>query len=265
MTLVWTLPERMLVAELCVGIARRLNEILGQSEQGYVWHQATSDFEHGCSLLWRMGVAVGEFDGQADVRYQSQGLPAHLEPIPAHYKFSAPAEIRDVVITGRLPIEPPSVLEVLKCYVSVACDYGGGPILSAHRKPFFPPDIYALEIQALKRSGYVNRLGSAVVWTDAMAPAMEHCWGDSGQSLAETAEIAMTADAQTALRQTPEHTARVLANAVSDMSELDFAELLLNRFDGLFWTKNPDGSLRASQGDVSLLKAVYRELRKAAR
>ena len=60
---IWTLSERHLVTELAVGFARRVNLILRASRddnrigQDYIFHGYASDFERGCDMLWRLGVA----------------------------------------------------------------------------------------------------------------------------------------------------------------------------------------------------------------
>jgi hypothetical protein len=50
-----------------------------------------------------------------------------------------------------------------------------------------------------------------------------------------------------ALGRTPEHTRRLLAAEAKRTSELEFALLLKDRFDGLYWRKNPTGRYRLSQ------------------
>jgi hypothetical protein len=252
---IWTLPERRLITELSVGIARRLTEILHPSDEGYVCHGFTSHFEHGCHVLWQLGVAYGADEARDRIPYNDASWPAF-------FRFSSPNEIRSI-LPDAPPTPAPTVFRVLTCYLPLACDYGGGDILPCRREPFHPPEVFAKEISALKKLGYIDRLGPAVVWTDKIAPAMieKYLWQDDGQSAESVMEANIRDAVETALNSTPEHTIRMLAKEAVRMSELDFATLLLKRFDGLFWTKNPDGSPRSNQGDVTLLKAVYHTLR----
>jgi hypothetical protein len=236
-------------------MARRLTEILHPSDEGYVCHSFTSHFEHGCHVLWQLGVAYGA-DNVRD------RIPYDEDSFPACFKFLSPDEIRST-LSGAPPTPAPTLFRVLTCYLPVACDYGGGDILSCRREPFNPPEVFAREISALKKLGYIDRLGTAVVWTEKIAPAMieRYLWEADGQSAASVIEANIADACDAALNLTPEHTIRVLAKEAARISELDFATLLLERFDGLFWTKNPDGTARPDQGDVRLLKAVYRMLR----
>ncbi|MGJ4912325.1 hypothetical protein [Bradyrhizobium sp. HKCCYLS2033] len=255
MTAIWTLPERRLISELSVGIARRLTEILQPSDGVTVCHGFQSPFDKGCRVLWQLGVAYGADGARERISYDEDLLPAF-------FKLLSPDAIRSTLSDG--PLTPaPTVFRVLTCYLSIACDYGGGDILPCRREPFHPPAVFAKEISALKKLGYIDRLGTVVIWTDKIASAMveSYLWQADGQSVESVVEANIREACETALSCTPEHTIRTLTREAASMSELDFATLLLKRFDGLFWTKNPDGTARSNQGDVTLLKAIYYTLR----
>lgn len=248
MAKVLSLPERHLITELAVGLARRLNEILepaGNGDQrgpGYVWHSYTSDLENGCDVLSRLNVA---------------------HAAPPCFKFFAPDRIREA-LSGEISETSPSLDEVLTTYLSVVCEYGAaGSCLSSKRAPFIPQEELAREIDALVRLGYLERLGDAVLWADKIAPEMRQAslWQEDGQSNRSVTDANLAAECEAALDSTPEHTKLLLAREAMRMSELDFAILLKDRFDGLFWSKNPDGTARPRPGDVRLVKAVYRSLK----
>jgi len=88
-----------------------------------------------------------------------------------------------------------------------------------------------------------------------------YLWSADGQSIGALEEAALEDECRVALSLTSEHTKRLLTIEAKRLSELDFALLLRDRFDGLYLRKNPDGTLRSRPGDVRLLKAVYRSLR----
>lgn len=104
---------------------------------------------------------------------------------------------------------------------------------------------------------------TAVLWTNKMAGSMQdtYLWNADGQSIEAVAQDAFKDECAVALNLTPEHTRRLLAAEAKRMSEFDFLLLLKDRFDGLYFKKDPDGALRSRPGDVRLLKAVYRSLR----
>ena len=266
MSSVWALPERYLVTELAVGIARRLASILGDGDHvgpGYVHHIYMSAFETACSVLWRLGVAHAAYGPEPG----RNGLPLHTPPFsegifPPFFKFLAPSEIREA-LAGDPPTSSPSLHEIICAYLGVACDYGVSESqLSSRREPFVPPEEYIREIDALEHSGYVDRHGSAVLWTDRISPAMReiYAWTADGQSQAEVAEVAFATSVAAALDETPEVAKRVLALEARHLTELEFWAFARNRYPELSWVNNPLGMPQA--GFLGLLKAVYRALRK---
>ena len=166
---IWTLSERHLVTELAVGLARRVNLILRASRddnrigQDYIFHGYASDFERGCDMLWRLGVAHAAYGPDPG----RKGLPFHHieKAFPPYFKLFSPSEIRCRLSAGS-PATSPSLHELLHAYLRVACDYGPlGSFLSSRREPFTPQQEYAREIDALESLGYVERHGSTVLWT----------------------------------------------------------------------------------------------------
>ena len=260
----WTLPERHLVTELAVGMARRLEQTLGPASEGadppgYLWHMAQSAFEYACDVLWRLDAARAADAERSELTIRdvdANDFPAVFRPLPAD-------EIR-AVLARDPPADParrarplPSLDEVIGAYIGLVSEYGPdmSSLLSTGRKPFIPPGECAREIDALERLGYVVRDGSAVRWTDKMAPAMkaENLW-QADDAAEEETELAA------ALAATPEHTRRVLAAEAKRLSELEFMGVLMDRFDGLYRTTNPDGTPRP-QGGLLLMREVYKYLR----
>lgn len=263
----WSLPERHLVAELAVGLARRLFSILdGQEiiypEPGYVWHIATSDFEDGCDVLWHLDAAVAAYaPGQGRMNLTVRDTRTE-KGWPPYFKFFTATEIREKILNDTPPDAPP-LDEILSAYLGVMCNYGrSGTALSSEREPFVPPRQYGREIDALERLGYLERLGDEVLWTDRIAPAMHRrlIWNASSQSIAKEMAGLLASECNSILAQTPDFTRRLLEQEAKRLSELDFVLLLRDRFEGLYLSKNPDGSLRPHR-NIALVQAIYRSLK----
>ncbi len=62
--------------------------------------------------------------------------------------------------------------------------------------------------------------------------------------------------------QTPEFTRRLLAKEAKSLSQLDFAILLKDRFEGLYWSKNPRRHPALVQ-ELDARQAIYLALRQA--
>jgi hypothetical protein len=267
----WTLPEKQLVAEIAVGLARSMFSILdGQDhiiypEPGYVWHMATSDFEDGCSVLWHLDVAVAAY-AQGQGRTNITARDDRTEKgWPPYFKFFTPEDIRERILHD-LPATAPSLVEILSAYLGVMCNYGrSDTALSSEREPFIPPHQYVREIEALARVGYLERTGGTVVWTERIAPAMHQrlLWNDCSRPIMATETDRLASECAEVLAQTPELTRRLLTKEAKRLSELDFAALLRDRFEGLYWSRNPDGTQR-SRKNAMLVQAVYLTLRESS-
>lgn len=267
-------PEMQLMVELAVGIARRLATTVGgpeagYPEPGYVWHGASSDFENGCAVLWHLGAAQAAYGGDQPIKNlrHDDAVPAvtRKRGFPPYFRPLAPDEVRATLGQG-LPDDSPSLEEMLSAYIGLVCDYGAeGSKLSSERDPFLPPEQFRREIEALERLGYLERRGREVLWTDKMAPTMQAAWlwQEDGRSRHSVEEEALEQECAAALAATPAFTKWRLRRAARRSSELDFATILRDRFGGLYWTKNPDGSPRPSSS-VALLKAVRRALRQGS-
>lgn len=173
----WTLPQRHLVTELAVGIARRLHAILttqGAPEPGYLHHYYTTHFENGCDVLWRLGVAVAAYSSEPGRKELAYGTVTNEKVWPPYFRpFDAKA-IR-TALAGVVPAAAPPLQEVIEVYISLACDYGPtGSTLSARREPVTPQPEYTREVEALIRFGYAEKRGDAVRWTEKIAPAMRY-------------------------------------------------------------------------------------------
>jgi len=172
--------QRGLAAELAVGIARRLTITCGWMADagGLVRHGFQSPFDEACLLLWELGAAsaapdngrggVGWEDGKSDANYESFKL---LPSDQIRFRLHDNAEVSELVLR-----------RLLTAYVGLACEYGPD-ILPATRRPFCPPAEYDIEIDALLKSGYLERTGERVCWTDAIGFAMRdrHLWGEDLQ------------------------------------------------------------------------------------
>src|SRR5262245_42667994 len=95
---VLTLQERHLATELALGLARRLEFILGTSGgnhvgPGYVHHMYTSDFETGCNVLWRLGVAHAAYGPEPGRKGLTVQTIVNENIFPPYFKFFPPAEI----------------------------------------------------------------------------------------------------------------------------------------------------------------------------
>jgi hypothetical protein len=251
----WTLPERHLVGEIAVGIARRLAGILEPADRmppGYFFHMYTSDFEGGCDVLWRLGAARAGYGPEPERCEMSPGTIVYEKAWPPFFRLLQPAEIREMFSgdtpappvwpkrEGRHVVHAPTPHDVLCAYLRVACDFGFDRLPSG-RSPFEVPLAFAREIEALERAGYVARISHRGQWAEKISPAMQAAglWREDGQSNEDIGEAALAAEIKAALGATPEHTLRVLAQEARRLSELDFVKLIKERFDGLYWTRNP--------------------------
>jgi hypothetical protein len=267
MTLEWSLPERHLMAELAVGIARRLNDILGPAGEGdhvgpgYVHHLGSSAFEYGCSVLWRLGLAYGAYGPEPDRKDLTVQTIADAKRQPYYFRFLSPHEIRRALLEN--PIDPSVPIDwVLTGYLGVACDYKP-PTLPSERIPFVPALEYLREIDALANLGFVDHVPPQASWTDKVSIAMQSAflWNADGQSTVTIARNGLREECDAVLNSMPEFTKRRLAQEAKRLSELDFVMLLRDNYDGLYFKKNPDGTPRERSGNVELLKAIYRALR----
>ncbi len=266
--------EKHLITELAVGIARRLSVILADFETGlpereYFWHGAESPFEAGCEVLWRLGVARAAYGGdkpvkELDCRSDAQSV-AEIRSFPPYFRFMEASEIRSQ-LAKNFPDKPPLLKEVLVAYVPLFCEYGPeDTAMSCDREPFYAPSQCAREVDALVRQGYMEQRGPEVHWTDKVGPVMQaaYLWQEDGLSRRTAHKTALEKECAAALAATSGFTKWRLRRAARRCSELDFATLLRDRFNGLYWTKNPDSTPRPGSS-VALLKAVYRALRKRA-
>lgn len=258
-------PDRFLVTELAVGIARRLEGILDPEGgahigPGYVHHIYMSHFEDGCSVLWRLGVAIAAWPGEPSWK----GLSAQAEwpnrIFPPFFKLLAPSEIRETLTAG-LPPSSPSLHEVLCAYLALVCDYIE-PQLSSRREPFVAAEECAREIEALQESGYLERCGAAVRWTDRVAAGMQenYLWQADGRSMAEIVEAGHAAQLAAAMAEMPEPVRRVLSQEAMHRSELEFLTFAKQQHPTLSWVRNPYGEPPYA-GPLGLAKAVYLSLR----
>lgn len=174
MVKVLSLPDRDLYTALSIGLARRLYCILGgraesrtpygeDMEPHYVWHIATTDFENGCDLVWRIGIAHLKSHGDDVTGYDYWAL--EREAFGAVYKFYKPSEIHRSVERGLPPIAP-SLDELTEAYFTMACDYGPQDgFLYYGREPFRAQAEYEPELVAFCRAGLAAKTLSGFQWT----------------------------------------------------------------------------------------------------
>ena len=260
----WTLPVRRLITELSVGLARIMWERLGNGDDappGYIWHGATHAYEDACAVLDALGVASSADDREPNHRGNAPGTKNSGKRFPLYFKFFSEPDVRAVVMDGTPKFYVP-LNEVLSAYIGVACGYGTDESrLCSGRSPFTPQAQFKREIDALIDHGYLERTVSEMIWTDKIAEAMQenHIWENDGTPKIDVIEAATAMECQRALDLTPEHTKRALSNHVRQMSELEFVSLLARQFDGLYWTRYPDGT--AGPRSIRLVKAIYAALR----
>jgi hypothetical protein len=218
-------------------------------------------------VLWSLGVAEAAYGGDEPLQHleYSDAVPAiiNLRGFPGYFRVLSPDDIRIALEKG-LPETSPSLDEMLSAYIGMVCEYGPEDRrLSPEREPFYPPAQCWLEIETLERLGYIETQGREACWTDKITPAMRAAWlwDETGRSRQAVEEERLAKETAAALAAVPAFTRWRLRRAARRKSELDFATFLRDRFNGLCWTKNPDGRLRPDSS-VTLLKAVYRELRK---
>ena len=256
----WSLPERKLIAELCVGMARNMSGVLTSAKDGYYWHMATACFEQGCIMLWKLDVAVGATQsGESDIQFV-EDISKKVKP--SSYKFLSSDQIRKKVLESLYPVCP-STEEIISSYLGVVCDYGATELLlPTTREEFKPQKMYLKELDALANMGYLERRDSNFIWTDKITPAMEanYFWNESGSNNDDVQKKDITQECIRLLDQTPKHTKLVLAKEAKQLSQLKFMLLLHDQFDGLFMSKNPDGTKRLDVSDTRLVFEIQEHL-----
>ena len=176
-------PERVLIAELAVGIARKCEAFMRamgdfNNPPGFLFHQFSKPHRRGCELLASLGAAE-------ELYYNNQ----------LYYRIASEAEIRKNV-PGAAPDE--SVLKyfdgrhprdffgrLLHTYVELACAHGATEVvLPDTRKAFVAQPEYAREIDALASCGYLTINGPRVKWANKIARAMldNSLWEEDGRS-----------------------------------------------------------------------------------
>ncbi len=196
--------------ELAIGLSRRLVHICGIRENS-VHHMYQSDFENGCDVLWRLGVADGYYNTQDTfgmISYQNwiEGRIFEKKKVwPPNFQFQTNPEIR-ILLHDWVENDVVSLVELLAAYLAVACDYGEDKsFMPTSRKPFQPQDEYMHEIAALAYYGYVRKMGAEVAWHDKIGGAMcyAHLWSEGGRSYSEVAESELENNARIAWETMP--------------------------------------------------------------
>lgn len=191
-------PEKALITELAVGIARKCElfmRMMGDfnNPAGFLFHQFSKPHRRGCELLVSLGAAKETYQNKQH-----------------YYRIASEADIRSTV-----PVAQPdeSVLRyfdgrhprcffgrLLQTYIELACAHGTTETaLPATRKAFVAQPEYTCEVEALARCGYLKTDGSRVQWTKKIAGAMRanSLWEEDGRSRIDThhAEYASVATA----------------------------------------------------------------------
>lgn len=258
-----TLPERHLIAELAVGLARRMFSILdGQDhiiypEPGYVWHMATSDFEDGCNVLWHLDAAVAAYASGQGPKNLTVRDNRTEKGWPPYFKFLTANEIRLRILSGP-PKKAPDLDEILSAYLGVMCNYGrSDTALSSEREPFVAPRQYEREIEALERLGYVERRRESIIWTDRIAPAMRNrqLWGSEDLPINLEANLRLIIATQ-ALSRLSDADRSAAEKKANHMTKEEFALFSQLEFDEL-WFRNPDGRRKSVRDADALIEAVY--------
>lgn len=172
-----------LAAELAVGLARRLWMQLGTAatDAGFCYHHFQNPFEDAFAVLWELGVALAETEGDDRGLTRQQYAAQHPgDEYPCTLAFLPADETRaGVRAFGELP--DGLFVRLLAAYVGNACEYGPeGTQLCSDQEPFKPTAEFAREIDALVACGYAEAVGNMVQWTDKIAPVMrgEGFWGE---------------------------------------------------------------------------------------
>ncbi|WP_442754447.1 hypothetical protein ACNHKD_15850 [Methylocystis sp. JAN1] len=271
MTLVsLTLPERRLLAEIAVGIARLLRDILPQAEgmeSGYVRHYYESAFENSCDVLWKLGVACAAYGPACKGLSVDDEALAQQKGWPPFFCFPPAEEIRSTL--GDPSYETVVELEeILVTYLVLAGSYGApGPQLPTIREVFYPHQSFLREIDALAAAGYARSDSGGFLWTEKIVPAMRRACDSGWNDDEEAADQTLKQECETQLALVPELTKARLAKAAKGTSFINFSILLRDEFDGLFLTKFPDESGQERKErlgdmfDVILLSTIYEHLR----
>ncbi len=197
-------------AELVIGLSRRLLHICGIGENS-VHHMYQSDFEQGCNVLWRLGVASGYYNNQDTfgmISYQNwiEGHISNEKKVwPPNFQFLTTSEIRSR-LHDWVENDVVNLVELLASYLAVACNYGESKsFMPTSRKPFQPQDECKHEVAALIHYGYVRKMGAEVVWSDKIGDAMRHAllWSEEGRSFSEIEENELENNARIAWETMP--------------------------------------------------------------
>ena len=183
--------EKKLITALGVGISDRLRATCSNSpdlpwrEPGYIHHHFTSHFEHGCRVLWALGLAHAVDTFKIDIDF-SQHIAASetVKPeFPPYFRLCEQTEISER-LSKSWPSPAPALDELIEAYLGLATDYGPADYvhLPTPRNTWFVPAHSEHEepLKSFANAGYAARDGRGYKWTDRIAANMiaEHRWDE---------------------------------------------------------------------------------------
>jgi hypothetical protein len=175
---------KRLVAELAVAVAEFMrNAVHDIDEDGYIYHYFQGPFDENCYTVWQLGgawaaptsgnqgIAYRDWCDQVREEAEEAGSFAFIQH-PGSFRFMQPDEIRAIVM-GHEEIAPQLVSRLLDAYLRSMADYSWqGAQLDVSGEPFTPEPIFEPQIRAFVDSGYIERSGAMVRWTNKISPAM---------------------------------------------------------------------------------------------
>ena len=219
-----------LATELAVGIATRLEHILGVvgpnplgEPEGHVNHQYTTVFENGCVVLWEMGLATS---GRGAWVKHDSGTPG-----PAYYRLASEKEIRARLVDAVAVPED----DLVSAYIGLACDYGDR-WLPKSRDPFDAPDWAERQLGVLAENGYLDRVGSMYQWTDKVGPAMltHYYWSEDFVDVASIEARALDRETELALACMPD-----FVRAAFSKGRVSAVVVVQRHWTGQDWSAEP--------------------------
>ena len=243
-----------LVIELAIGTIARLKYILGPMTEGEFersdcyWHVYDSDFEAGCDVLWRLGLAHGVARSRGQECYLSREVYKkylkNADPslsMPALFRFAEEDHIRQDFLIDAVN-DPPTAEYMIEAYLRVATDYD--PIeekLPVSRDPFSAPtDMHVPTLKALANSGYAQEVDGKFIWTGKIGGAMiqmRHQWSaaDADETLID--EDKVLDQSQAIIKTLNDPSARHPKWGLENCSMEFGAWVIMNFWNGESWTK----------------------------
>lgn len=239
-------PDLRFMAYIAAGISRHLQQFNSCDEALTLRFTGAEcrSFGRAGNCLWRLGCAVGDAGPGRDTLAYADFIGGQ-DYIRAFRLLDGPEILETVGIGRPLPPAAPHKSELLESYMELTTGWGD-PVLPTTRHPFDFAERFLPEIEALATAGYIERQGHRAIWTDKIAPVMFDIYEwdrETGEAIGDAPDSIKPA-AERLLAETSDLTRARLQKLARETGPMSFELRLEREHDGLFFTKNPDGTER---------------------